>query len=70
MTSDLSGLTHRELDVLVLLASGLSNDHIGRRLGISPRTVNKHLEHLYAKCEVTNRTEAAALWARVGGSPR
>ncbi len=57
-------LSRRESDVLSLLAGGLGNDQIGRRLGISTRTVHKHLEHVYAKVGVTNRTQASARWFR------
>ncbi len=55
-------LTRREATVLALVARGLANDQVGRRLGISARTVNKHLEHVYAKVGAHNRTEAAARW--------
>ena len=48
--------------MLALVAGGLTNQTIGRRLGISARTVNKHLEHVYAKTGTTNRTQAAACW--------
>ncbi len=62
-----AGLTPREAGVLALVASGLANDEVGRRLGISARTVNKHLEHVYTKLGARNRTEAAARWR--DGSP-
>ena|ERR1700728_2845977 len=55
-------LTPREEAVLALVATGLSNRAIGQRLGVSQRTVNKHLEHIFAKLEVTNRTHAASTW--------
>ena len=55
-------LSRRQSDVLSLVASGLGNDQIGRRLGISTRTVHKHLEHIYANIGVTNRTQATARW--------
>jgi DNA-binding CsgD family transcriptional regulator len=61
-------LTRRESDVLSLVTGGLANDQIGRRLGISARTVNKHLEHIYAKIGVRNRTEATARWLSAPGS--
>ncbi len=57
-------LSSREADVLSLVASGLTNDQVGRRLGISARTVDKHLEHIYTKTGLRNRTEAAARWHR------
>jgi DNA-binding CsgD family transcriptional regulator len=62
--TDLSSLTEREQLVLSLTASGSSNVHVAGSLGISQRTVNKHLEHIYAKLGVTNRTQAASLWHR------
>jgi DNA-binding CsgD family transcriptional regulator len=53
------GLTPREHEVLALVAIGLTDNQVARRLGISPRTVNKHLQHVYAKWATTNRTEAS-----------
>jgi HD-GYP domain-containing protein (c-di-GMP phosphodiesterase class II)/DNA-binding CsgD family transcriptional regulator len=52
------GLTVRERAVLDLVADGLTNVAIGRRLGISPKTVNAHLEHVYAKLGVSTRASA------------
>ncbi len=56
--SDGLQLTGREMAVLRLLADGLTAAAIGHRLGSSPRTVQKHLEHIYRKLGVTNRTTA------------
>lgn len=53
-----AGLTARELDVLVLLADGHTATSIGRRLGCSPRTAHKHLEHVYRKLGVADRLGA------------
>jgi len=53
------GLTARECEVLGLVAQGLPNKTIATRLGISPKTVSNHVEHLYAKLGVTNRAGAA-----------
>lgn len=53
-----AGLTVREFDILQLVASGLTADAIGRVLRISPRTVSKHLEHIYAKLGCRDRLSA------------
>jgi len=55
------GLTPREAEVLIWIARGKSNRDIGEILALSPRTVNKHLEHIYVKLGVENRASAAAL---------
>lgn len=52
-------LTARETAVLRSVAGGLSDKQAARALGVSPRTVGKHLEHIYAKLGVAGRTEAA-----------
>jgi DNA-binding response OmpR family regulator/DNA-binding CsgD family transcriptional regulator len=57
-------LTLREAEVLTWIARGKSNRDIGEILGLSPRTVNKHLEQIYSKLGVENRTAAAALAMR------
>lgn len=53
------GLTQREAEVLVWIANGKANRDIGEILGLSPRTVNKHLEQIYIKLGVENRASAA-----------
>ena len=53
------GLTLREVEVLGLLAQGLTSAEIAARLVISTKTVRNHLEHIYLKAGVTNRTGAA-----------
>jgi DNA-binding response OmpR family regulator/DNA-binding CsgD family transcriptional regulator len=57
------GLTAREGEVLSWLAKGKTNRDIAQILGLSPRTVDKHLEQIYAKLGVENRTAAAAIAA-------
>ncbi|MEU9841880.1 AAA family ATPase [Actinomadura sp. NPDC048032] len=57
-----AGLTGRELEVLELLAAGLSNRQIGERLFISAKTAGVHVSNILAKLGVTTRLEAAA-WA-------
>jgi DNA-binding CsgD family transcriptional regulator len=54
-------LTSRERDVLALVTTGRTNAVIGTILGITERTVRKHLTNIYAKLEVSGRT-AAAMW--------
>ena len=55
------GLTSRESEVLSWLSKGKTNRDIAQILGLSPRTVDKHLEQVYAKLGVENRTAAAAI---------
>jgi DNA-binding CsgD family transcriptional regulator len=55
-------VSRREAEVLTLLAHGLTNEQIGHRLAISPRTVDKHLEHTYPKLQVGGRVDAANAW--------
>lgn len=62
--ADTYNLTPRELEVLLWVAKGKTNRDIGDILGMSPRTVNKHLEHIYEKLGVETRTAAAALAMR------
>ena len=53
------GLSAREVDVLRLVAQGLTNAQIASRLFISPRTVNAHLGSIYHKIGSSTRAEAA-----------
>jgi len=55
------GLTSREGEVLSWLSKGKTNRDIAQILGLSPRTVDKHLEQIYSKLGVENRTAAAAM---------
>jgi HD-GYP domain-containing protein (c-di-GMP phosphodiesterase class II) len=61
-----AGLTPREVDVLKLLAQGLSNKEIARQLVISPKTAGNHIEHIYAKIDASSRA-AAGLFAMQHG---
>jgi DNA-binding CsgD family transcriptional regulator len=54
------GLTPREAEILAWVARGKSDVAIGNLLSISPRTTNKHLEHIYRKLHVNSRAEAVA----------
>ena len=60
MTSQLPALTQRERDVLRLLADGLANEEIGKRLFISPETVRTHVRKAMAKLDADTRTQAVA----------
>jgi DNA-binding CsgD family transcriptional regulator len=57
----IKALTERELDVLQLIALGLTSTSIARRCGISVRTVHKHLEHIYDKLGCRDRVSAALM---------
>jgi HD-GYP domain-containing protein (c-di-GMP phosphodiesterase class II) len=54
-----AGLTAREVEVLKLLAQGLSNKEIAERLVISPKTAGNHIEHIYAKIDASSRATAS-----------
>jgi DNA-binding CsgD family transcriptional regulator len=54
------GLTRREAEILTWLSQGKTNIEIGEALSISPRTVKKHLEHIYNKLQVHRRSGAVA----------
>ena len=59
-------LTEREIEILRLIAKGLSNNEAAGVLGLSRATVRTHLEHIYEKLEVTNRVEAVTEGLRKG----
>jgi DNA-binding CsgD family transcriptional regulator len=59
------GVTSREAEVLLWISRGKPNRDIGEILSISPRTVNKHLEQIFVKLGVENRSAAAAAAARL-----
>jgi DNA-binding NarL/FixJ family response regulator len=64
-----TSLTAREQEVLALVAEGLANKNIARRLGISERTVKSHLTRVFQAIGVADRTHAA-LWARENLGPQ
>jgi non-specific serine/threonine protein kinase len=53
-----AGLTHREVEVLQLVAAGLTNQQAASRLSVTPRTINAHLTSIYSKTGVTSRAGA------------
>jgi DNA-binding NarL/FixJ family response regulator len=59
-------LTAREVEVLRLLAQGLSNKDIGARLVISPKTAGNHVEHIYSKIGASSRASASLFAVRHG----
>jgi ATP/maltotriose-dependent transcriptional regulator MalT len=61
-----SSLSERELDVLVLMAEGLSNAEIGQQLYVSVGTVKVHTRHIYDKLDVNSRTQAVARARKLG----
>jgi HD-GYP domain-containing protein (c-di-GMP phosphodiesterase class II) len=64
-----AGLTAREVEVLVLLARGLSNKQIAERLVITPKTAGNHVEHIYAKIDASSRAAAAMFAVQHGLLP-
>ncbi len=65
---DLPELSNREVDVLSLVAEGLSNEEIAARLYLSARTVERHLSNIYAKLRVSGKAARAAAAARFSRS--
>ena len=57
----LGSLTGREREVLALLTTGRRSKELALQLGVSPRTVQKHLQRIYAKLGVGGRTAAALI---------
>ena len=64
-----AGLTPREVEVLQLLAQGLSNKEIGDRLVISPKTAGHHIEHIYTKIDASSRATASLFAMQQGLLP-
>jgi DNA-binding CsgD family transcriptional regulator len=66
--SGLAGLTERETQIMRLVADGRTNASIARALEVSPRTIAKHLEHIYRKFRVSSRAAAVSRMTMPGGS--
>jgi DNA-binding CsgD family transcriptional regulator len=64
----LADLTEREIQILRLVADGRTNASIARALDVSPRTVAKHLEHIYRKFGVSSRAAAVSRMTMSAGS--
>ena len=64
-----AGLTPREVEVLRLLAQGLSNKEIAERLVISPKTAGNHVEHIYSKIDASTRAGAGMFAMQQGLLP-
>jgi len=64
--ASVEALTQREIEVLRLVAKGLTNKAIGQALGISDRTVQGHLANIYGKLDVGSRTEAVTEALKLG----
>lgn len=63
---DPGALDLREIEVLQLLADGLTNQEIAERLGVAPRTVKTYVQHLMTKLGASDRTQAVAQGLRLG----
>ncbi len=64
MNKTLTSLTKREREILSLLADGETTNDLARTLGVRPRTVQKHLQRIYAKLGVKGRMAAALMVVR------
>lgn len=65
-TAEIEGLTTREVEVLRLIASGMSNTEIARSLVVSEATVKTHVNHLFAKAGLRDRAQAVAFAYKAG----
>jgi DNA-binding CsgD family transcriptional regulator len=57
-------LTKKEREILALVTEGKSNKEIARILAIAVHTIEKHLDNMYKKLNVNNRTSAANIYTR------
>lgn len=63
-----AGLSPREMEILILVAQGLTNKEIAGRLNLSFDTIRNHLRHIYEKLHVCCRTEAVMKYLQAGGT--
>jgi DNA-binding CsgD family transcriptional regulator len=61
-----AGLTHREVEVLVLIARGAATAEVARQLGVSRKTAATHIERIYAKTGISSRSGATLFALRNG----
>ena len=64
--SGTTNLSPREMDIIRLIAQGMSNRDIGRRLILSEKTVKNHVSHIFSKLHFTTRSQAAVHAVRNG----
>lgn len=64
-SASIPDLSEREIEVLALVAQGLTNTQIAQRLSVSDNTVKFHLQNIYQKLGVNNRTEAAGVYYKL-----
>ena len=67
LTKTLPAITSRQREVVELIAAGCSNDEVGRRLGISPRTVKAHCDVLRQKLGVSKRRQIPVAYRLLTG---
>jgi DNA-binding NarL/FixJ family response regulator len=60
-------LSEREFEVMVLVSSGLYNKEVATKLKCEECTIKKHLQHIFEKMRVQNRTEATVKFLKFGG---
>jgi DNA-binding CsgD family transcriptional regulator len=61
-----AALSAREREVLALVATGLTDAQVARRLALSPHTVHRHVSNIRTKLAVPSRSAAVAWWSREG----